>query len=236
MLGYSPGTSVAYGGQSVIRGASKNTCSDGFPVLPNIPSSDSIIGAGHAPVKEDLSQIQTDTDMFGQAIQEPKVYGRRKFKEPNPPTEDIFGNKIQTDYTTPAAGVQPQSCTRQQRPAPQIDHSLMNNIRACMDRNNKRALADISSTIARWDGGSTMTRRMLTKILKHSGLHLPNETVRILFDRLDVFSDGTVDLPDFFRVFKDAENSMPHFGEDPGQISRTRRAEMQNRAAPWATF
>lgn len=184
------------------------------------------------PSKDVLPQIQMD--MFGQAHQEPKVYGRRKFKEVNPPTEDIFGNKINCDS---ALTQQPKPSAPETRPPPQIDDYLMENIRACMDRNNKRALADVTSTIERWNGGSTMTRRMLTKIIKHSGLRLPNETVRILFDKLDVFQDGTVDLADFFGVFNAAENSKRQYcGEDPGQISRTRRAEMQNRAAPWATF
>ena len=164
----------------------------------------------------------------------PQVQGRRKFKVADPPTEDIFGNKISSEAIAASTATQEQP--RSQRPRPQIDASLLDNIRACMDRNNKRALADVTNTIERWNGGKTMTRRMLTKIVNHAGLRLPNETIRILFDRLDVNSDGTVILSDFFHVFKNAESSVRQFAGDPGLISRTRRAEMQNRAAPWATM
>lgn len=162
--------------------------------------------------------------------------GRKKFKVSNPPTEDIFGNKIESDNKGPEVPVWTTMAEDASRPAPIIDRALLENVRACMDRNNKRALKDVTTTINRWNGGSVMTKRMLTKIIKHSGLRLPNETVRLLFDKLDVHTDGTVALRDFFQVFADAENAQPRVGHDPGQISRDRRAEMQRRAAPWATF
>lgn len=213
-----------------IQSNEKEHPSEAPPVVPAASRHTSNVLPENPP-KEVLPKIQTD--MFGQAHQEPKVYGRRKYKEVNAPIEDIFGNTVQCE---PASAVASQPVSAVQRPQPQIDHSLLENIRACMDRNNKRALDDVTSTIDRWNGGAMMTRRMLQKILKHSGLRLPNETVRILFDRLDVFTDGTVELDQFFNVFKDAENSVPQLGADPGQVSRNRRAEMQNRAAPWATM
>lgn len=216
------------------------------PVLPQItPAADSLVAhrvtRSNNPNKG-ISNVFPDNeghpqiDMFGQARQEPKVFGRRKYKVVDPPTEDIFGNKIKIQIEKIAPPPPPQQVANCERPKPEIGCDILENIRACMDRNNKRALKDVTSTIERWNGGCIMTRRMLTKIIKHSGLRLPNETVRILFDKLDVYADGSVVLNDFFKVFKDAENSVPRGGNDPGQISRNRRAEMQNRAAPWATM
>lgn len=182
-------------------------------------------------------EVDTATgDMFGQANHIPKVAGRRKFKVVDPPTEDIFGNKINHNTGSRTQAQAPVAKPEEARPRVQIESTLLDNIRACMDRNNKRALDDVTHTVGRWNGGEKMTRRMLMKIVNHAGLRMPNETLRILFDKLDVLNDGTLDLGDFFQVFKDAENSVRIVDEGPGQISRERRAEMARRAAPWATF
>lgn len=182
-------------------------------------------------------EVDTATgDMFGQANHIPKVAGRRKFKVVDPPTEDIFGNKINHNTGNTARAQPPPAEPDLDRPKVEIESTLLDNIRACMDRNNKRALDDVTHTVGRWNGGKTMTRRMLMKIVNHAGLRMPNETLRILFEKLDVRNDGTVDLGDFFQVFKDAETSVRIVDEGPGQISRERRAEMARRAAPWATF
>lgn len=200
-------------------------------VLPSITSKRAISNV--------FPEVDSGTgDMFGQANHIPKVAGRRKFKVEDPPTEDIFGNKInhnsgsRTQTQAPVA----DSGWQEKRPDVAIESTLLDNIRACMDRNNKRALDDVTHTVGRWNGGKTMTRRMLMKIVNHAGLRMPNETLRLLFDKLDVLNDGTVVLNDFFQIFKDAETSVRVVEEGPGQISRERRAEMARRAAPWATF